>query len=107
MPVALDDGGRVLLTATEFNASSGPEQTNVLLTPDGLSAAPLQVAAPEPGTLAVGLLAIAGFAARCRRERSRRHSQDRNHARMNVFGTIVAAHPPCLIATNARIYEVD
>ena len=50
---AIDDDGRILLSATSFNPSVGPTRTNLLLTPDGLSAAPLEVPAPEPGTLAV------------------------------------------------------
>jgi hypothetical protein len=72
LPTALDDDGRILLSGTEFNINLGPVQTNLLLTPDGLSAAPLEVPAPEPGTLAVGLLAIAGFAAHRLRERRSR-----------------------------------
>ncbi len=38
-----------------------PHQTELLLTPDGLSPDPIQVPVPEPGALAVMLVAIAGF----------------------------------------------
>jgi hypothetical protein len=71
LPIALDDDGRILLSGTEFNINLGPVQTNLLLTPAGLSAAPLEVPAPEPGALAIGLLAIAGFA--CHRRFLHRH----------------------------------
>jgi hypothetical protein len=67
--VAIDDDGRILLSAAAFNPNVGFTQTNLLLTPDGLSAAPLEVPAPEPASLAVMLLAIAGFAWHRRRER--------------------------------------
>jgi hypothetical protein len=69
---AIDDNGQILLSAYPYPPSPGNQPTNLLLTPDGLSAAPLEVPAPEPGALAVGLLAIAGFAAhRLREHRSR------------------------------------
>ena len=71
-PIALDNLGRIVLSATEFNPTVGLTQTNLLLTPDGLSAAPREVPAPEPGALAIGLLAIAGLA--CRRLRERRRA---------------------------------
>jgi hypothetical protein len=67
-PIALDDDGRILLSADPF---PGNQPTNLLLTPDGLSAAPLEVPAPEPGTLGIGLFAIAGFVAHRLREHRR------------------------------------
>ncbi len=70
-PIALDNDGRILVSASAFNPNIGGWQTNLLLTPNGLSASPLEVPAPEPGTLAVMLLAIAGFAAHRVRERRR------------------------------------
>jgi hypothetical protein len=71
-PIALDDDGRILLSAGRFPPTNGATETNLLLTPDGLSPLPLEVPAPEPGTLAVMLLAITGFAAHRLRERRRR-----------------------------------
>jgi PEP-CTERM motif len=68
-PIALDADGRILLSATEFSQTLGPTQTNILLTPDGLPAAPLEVPAPEPASIAVMLLAMVGFAWHRRRER--------------------------------------
>ncbi len=71
-PIALDDEGRILLSAYPFPQSlPGNQPTNLLLTPNGLSAAPLEVPAPEPGALGVGLLAIAGFVAHRIREQRR------------------------------------
>jgi hypothetical protein len=69
VPIAIDDDGRILLGASELNQTAGWTQTNLLLTPDGLSAAPLEVPAPEPASLTVLLLAMAGFAWHRRRER--------------------------------------
>jgi hypothetical protein len=71
MASAIDDNGQILLSAERFNPAVGFTPTNLLLSPDGLASAPLEVPAPEPGTLAIGLLAIAGFAAHCLRERRR------------------------------------
>ncbi len=67
--LAIDDAGRILLQASDAN--TGFTRTNLLLTPTGVSSEPLEVAAPEPSTLAFTLLAIAGVAAhrfhgRCR-----------------------------------------
>ena len=57
--LAIDDDGRILLQAQLFNPNVGfMTPTNLLLTPDGLSADPLQVPAPEPATLYLGLLAL-------------------------------------------------
>jgi hypothetical protein len=71
-PLALDDDGRILVNATSFSPMLNFLTTdNLLLTPDGLTSAPLEVPAPEPGTLAIGLLAIAGFVAHRLRERHR------------------------------------
>jgi hypothetical protein len=72
--VAIDDAGRILLQAqVTLNGSDPNPFTNLLLTPDGLAAGPLEVAAPEPGTLGIMLMAVTGFAAHRFRER-RRHS---------------------------------
>lgn len=61
-PIALDNAGRILLNATAYDPSTETGYSfDVLLTPDGLSAAPLEVPATEPGTLATGLIAIVGF----------------------------------------------
>jgi PEP-CTERM motif-containing protein len=68
-PYAIDDQGRILSQGNAF--PSGVEDT-LLLTPVGVSADPLQVPAPEPGSLAVMALAMAGFAAHRIRERRRR-----------------------------------
>ncbi len=74
-PLALDDDGRILLNADRFDvATRQVTNTNLLLTPDGLSAAPLEVAAPEPGALAVMIAAIAGFVVHRARDRRRRLS---------------------------------
>jgi hypothetical protein len=62
-PIAIDAAGRILLSAGRFDPTIGGSETNLLLTPDGLSAAPLEVPAPEPSTLVFALLAIAGVAA--------------------------------------------
>jgi hypothetical protein len=71
VPSAIDDDGRVLLSAYPSPLDPGNKATNLLLTPDGLSSDPLEVPAPEPGTLAVALLAIAGFVAHRLREHRR------------------------------------
>jgi len=70
-PIAIDDQGRIVVQANSTANNSDPEHT-LLLTPDGVSSEPLEMPVPEPGTLAVTLLAIAGFAAHRLRER-RRH----------------------------------
>jgi hypothetical protein len=71
-PIALDDDGRILLSAISFSPSMNHLTTDsLLLTPDGLSSDPLEIPAPEPGTLAVALLAIAGFVAHRFREHRR------------------------------------
>jgi hypothetical protein len=62
--LAIDADGRILLSAVAVANDStglGPHQTELLLTPDGLSPDPIQVPVPEPGALAVMLVAIAGF----------------------------------------------
>jgi hypothetical protein len=58
-PYAIDDQGRILLQGIAF--PSGAEET-LLLTPDGVSAEPLAVPAPEPSSLAVMVIAMAAFA---------------------------------------------
>jgi hypothetical protein len=72
-PLALDDDGRILLSATSFSQSLHSLTTdNLLLIPDDLSSAPLEFPAPEPGTLAIALLAISGFAVHRIRNNRRR-----------------------------------
>jgi MYXO-CTERM domain-containing protein len=71
VPSAIDDDGQILLATHLFNPSLGPIPDNILLTPIGVSSDPLEVPAPEPGTLAMALLAIAGFAAHRLHERRR------------------------------------
>ena len=68
MALAIDNNGQVVVSSYVWS-SSGDQLMSYLLTPDGVSSAPLEVPAPEPGTLAVMLLAIAGFAAHRLRER--------------------------------------
>lgn len=63
VPLAIDDDGRILLSGQLFNPNLGSTPDNLLLSPTGVSSAPLEVPAPEPGTLAIALAAIAGFAA--------------------------------------------
>jgi hypothetical protein len=71
MPIAIDDQGRILLEAAPPPTSgSGPEHT-LLLTPQGVSSDPLEVPAPEPGGLAIAVVAAAALALR-RAARSRR-----------------------------------
>ena len=67
-PTAIDDLGRIVLTAQK-NTENGFPATNLLLTPDGVSSSPLEAPVPEPGALAVMLLAAVGFAVRRFRER--------------------------------------
>jgi hypothetical protein len=70
-PIAIDDLGRIVLSAQMDNPSAGYPETNLLLTPDGLSAAPLEAPVPEPGALMVLLTAGLGFAIKLVRERLR------------------------------------
>lgn len=72
LPIALDDDGRILLSAEYFNPGVGYSPTRLLLTPDGVSSEPLPVPAPEPGTWAVAFVAIAAIATHRRRDRRRR-----------------------------------
>jgi hypothetical protein len=72
--ISLDAEGRILLSAAESNPQTGFAAVDLLLTPTGLSPDPLEVPAPEPGTLAIAVLAIAGVAAHQLRERRRRRS---------------------------------
>ena len=69
--LAIDDAGRILLQAEYFDPDTGFTPTNLLLTPTGVSSEPLEVAAPEPSTLAFMLLAIAGVAMHRLHERHR------------------------------------
>jgi hypothetical protein len=69
LPVAIDDLGRILVEASPV--AGGPEQA-LLLTPAGVSSDPLAVPAPEPGSFAVMMLAMATFAWKGIRERRRR-----------------------------------
>jgi len=73
VPLAIDNDGRILLGAQPTASYLDPQHT-LLLTPEGVSSEPLLLPVPEPGTLAVMLLAIAGFVSHRLRER-RRHSQ--------------------------------
>ena len=68
-PTAIDDLGRIVLTAQLNDGTGRLSATNLLLTPDGVSSSPLKAPVPEPGALAVMLLAAAGFAVRRFRER--------------------------------------
>ena len=70
--ISLDADGRILLTASDFNPQTGYTNVDLLLTPTGLSPDPFEVPAPEPGTLAIAAMAIAGVAAHELRERRRR-----------------------------------
>jgi hypothetical protein len=70
-PVAIDDQGRILVTAWSIPAPTSVEST-LLLTPAGVTSEPLSVPAPEPGALAVMALAAAGFAGHRLRERRNR-----------------------------------
>jgi hypothetical protein len=63
VPLAISDLGQIVLRGVSEANMSGPQQI-LLLTPDGESAAPLEVPAPEPSTLAITLLVIAGLAGR-------------------------------------------
>ena len=72
--LSLDADGRILLSAADFNPQTGFATVDLLLTPTGLSSDPLEVPAPEPGTLAIAVLAIAGVAAHQLSERRRRRS---------------------------------
>jgi len=71
--LSLDADGRILLSAGTIGPQT-PQYVDLLLTPTGLSADPLEVPAPEPGTLAIAVLAIAGVVAHQLRERRRRAS---------------------------------
>jgi len=72
-PLAIDDQGRIVLTAQTYNPnapeSSAFQQINFLLTPEGVSSDPIAMTVPEPSTLALMLLAIAGYAIRRARRR--------------------------------------
>ncbi len=73
---AIDDQGRILLTANHYSNINDPNsydgESVLLLTPAGVSLDPLVMNAPEPGSLAVMALAAAGFAAIRIRGRRRR-----------------------------------
>jgi len=68
VPLEIDDDGRILLGAQPTASNFDPIHT-LLLTPEGVSSEPLESAVPEPDTLAVVVMAIAGFAAHRLRER--------------------------------------
>ncbi len=70
-PLAIDDQGRILLSATSFSSETGFSQVTLLLTPDGVSSDPIILSTPEPGSWAVMALAMAAFAAHRIRERRR------------------------------------
>ena len=68
-PLAIDDQGRILLWAAEgFNSA----EYTLLLTPAGVTSDPIPLATPEPGSLAVMAVAMAGLAVHRIRERRRR-----------------------------------
>jgi hypothetical protein len=71
--LSLDADGRILLSAGTIGPQT-PQYVELLLTPTGLSADPLEVPAPEPGTLAIAALVIAGVVAHQLRERQRHAS---------------------------------
>ncbi len=71
MPVAIDDQGRILLEAGAPPTSGSTAEHFLLLTPQGVSSDPLEVPAPEPGGLAIAVVAAAALALR-RAIRSRR-----------------------------------
>ena len=60
--LAIDDVGRILLRDQVTFHGSGPNAFDyLLLTPDDISSTSIEVAAPEPGALAVMVLAMAGL----------------------------------------------
>jgi hypothetical protein len=67
VPYAIDDQGRILLQASEWPTGA---MDTLLLTPTSVSEAPV----PEPGSIAVMVLAMAAFAAHRAAERRRRPS---------------------------------
>jgi hypothetical protein len=69
VPYAIDDQGRILLRAIEWPTGA---QDTLLLTPVGQPV--LEAPVPEPGSIAVMLLAMAAFAAQRAAERSRRRN---------------------------------
>lgn len=71
-PRAISDSGQIVLSAIADNPAAGFPQTNILLTPDGVSSAPIEAPVPEPGAMAVMLLAAMSFAIGRVRERRRR-----------------------------------
>jgi hypothetical protein len=80
LPIAIDDQGRILVDADPIpgatvQARFGSAEQTLLLTPDGVSADPLSVPAPEPGSIAVLALAALAFAAH--HNRGRRSSPTR------------------------------
>jgi hypothetical protein len=70
-PIAIDDLGRIVLSAEALEPSGFMQPTNLLLTPDGVSALPLEAPVPEPGALAVLLMAGLGFAIKRAQKRRR------------------------------------
>lgn len=64
---AIDDQGRILITANHYSNINDPNSYDgegvLLLTPAGVSSDPIVMNAPEPGSLAVMVLAAAGLAA--------------------------------------------
>ncbi len=71
-PIAIDDLGRIVLSAELNDPAAGYPETNLLLTPEGVSSAPVEAPVPGPGAMAVMLLAAMSFAIGRVRERRRR-----------------------------------
>jgi hypothetical protein len=71
VPIAIDNDGRILLEGRPLADVSQPLHT-LLLTPDGVSSSPLESPVPEPGALAVLVMAIAGIAAKKHYKKRRR-----------------------------------
>ena len=70
-PIAIDDQGRILLEGFENPATGDRSAHTLLLTPQGVSSSAQELAAPEPGALALAGSIIAALAVR-RAVRSRK-----------------------------------
>ena len=63
-PIAIDAQGRILLQGFEDPATGDRSEHTLLLTPQGVSSPGQELAAPEPGALALGVLILAALAVR-------------------------------------------